>query len=105
MTALLDSPVGTLDVSLLEERQPDEPLLCTFTRFTRSGKRRTVPCSKMAQWEAMCLGCGHVFRRCDDHYLHETIIANSQERYTGQVMVCFRCATPTYIEQYVMISA
>lgn len=93
MTALLESPVGTLDVSLLEERQPDVPLICT---------RWDDGCEARAEWEGLCMGCGHVFRRCLHHYVVNARIA---EYNGGHSHNCLRCGTPFYLAQYVRIGA
>ena len=99
MTALLDA--STLDVTLLESRQPDVPLVCT-----RGGVPGDLaePCNRVAKWEAMCFGCGHIFRRCQPHY--EDDLETAREplwKDTEWYDVCHKCAlceAKVYIQQY-----
>lgn len=105
MTMTLDAPTEAPDLVVIEEHQHDVPLVCTYTRYTSTGARRTAPCSATAQWEALCLGCGFVFRRCEAHYQYEQTLAAGARQYTGQVMVCFQCDAPVYIDQFVRIPA
>lgn len=101
MNQLLESPVGTLDVSQLEEHQPDVPLTCTDRGWDHGGTREQ--CTKRALWEAMCMGCGHIFRRCQEHYDEEA--ADSAKWGDGAPFDCARCDTRFYLEQYVRIGA
>lgn len=103
MTALLDAPVGTLDVSRLEERQPDVPLTCT-----RGGEPDPqAPCGKVAQWEALCMTCGHVFRRCAEHFQEDVADAAAWGGECGGCATCFTYGrwTVIYLDQYVRIGA
>lgn len=105
MTALLESPGGTLDVSLLEERQPDVPLTCTLGHFIDGHE----PCPKTAVYEGICMGCGHIRRRCEPHYQREADTVLRAEvvfgDYSGQTSLCVRCEAPWYLAQYVRIGA
>ncbi len=104
MTALLKSPVSTLDGSRLEERQPDVPLTCTLSSYPTYHDR----CSRPARWEAMCLVCGHVFRRCQPHYEEEVEIAADWDGAGNECATCYEAGRPgclIYIAQYVRISA
>lgn len=102
MTALLDAPVGTLDVSRLEERQPDVPLTCTKGHLDDN----YPPCQANADWEGLCMGCGHVHRRCWPHYMDEVDIVDQCHVFTGQqTSICWKCSTPFYLDQYVRIGA
>jgi CO dehydrogenase/acetyl-CoA synthase alpha subunit len=99
VTLTLDAP--TLDVTLLEERQPDVPLVCT-----RGGAQDDVadPCDRIAKWEALCFGCGHIFRRCPPHYDED--LRNAKDpgwEDTEWYDVCHKCAiceAKVYIQQY-----
>lgn len=99
MTALLDAPVGTLDVSRLEERQPDVPLTCTDRGWYSRGEREA--CHKKALYEAMCMGCGHIFRRRQEHYDEEA--AEADKWGDGAPFDCAKCDTRFYLDQYVRI--
>lgn len=104
MTALLESPVGTLDVTRLEERQPDVPLTCTAASYPLYDDR----CVKPAAWEALCMACGHVFRRCEEHHAEEVEDAEwNGNGVCGQCAPCVEVGRTTYIyiEQYGRIGA
>lgn len=98
MTALLETPVGALDVSLLEERQPEVPLTCTDKGTVREPRPE---CGKPAQWEGMCMGCGRIFRRCQPHYEDE--VAWTAEYEDGSPFACAQCGTYFYLAQFVRI--
>lgn len=98
MTALLESPVGTLDVTRLEERQPDVPLTCTDRGSTSNPREE---CGKPAHWEGMCMGCGRIFRRCQPHYENEVEWAAAYK--DGSPFRCVRCDTDFYLAQFVRI--
>jgi hypothetical protein len=99
VTLTLDAP--TLDVTLLESRQPDVPLVCTRGGI---GSDTFDPCHRIAKWEAFCFGCGHIFRRCQPHYEEDVeTAADSTWRGTEWYDVCHRCAiceVKVYIQQY-----
>lgn len=93
MTALLESPVGVLDATRLEERQPDVPLTCTDRGSTNHPREE---CGKPAHWEGMCMGCGRIFRRCPEHYADEVVYAEAD----GCPFECFKCGTWFYLDQF-----
>lgn len=98
MTALLDAPV--LDVTLLESRQPEVPLVCTRGGIPSDDAE---PCDRVAKWEAFCFGCGHIFRRCQPHYEEDVWTALMPGPDPTWDNVCHRCAvcdTLVYIQQY-----
>lgn len=102
MTALLESPVGTLDVSLLEQRQPDVPLTCTRGMGGMDSELHD-PCTETAKWEGLCMGCGHVFRRCQAHYLED--LDDAAEWEDGVSHQCAQCHAYFYVANYVRIGA
>lgn len=98
MTATLDTP--TPAVEIIEAHQPDMPLHCTENGYL--GGPDTDTCTRRALWEGMCMGCGHVFRRCQEHYDEE---AKDAAYFDGSPFNCLHCGTPFYLAQYVRIGA
>lgn len=99
MTLTLDAPV--LDVTLLESRQPEVPLVCTRGGYPGDD---ADPCDRVAKWEAMCLGCGHIFRRCQPHYEEDYQMAKEQgwagTEWDDVCHTCVMCNARVYIQQY-----
>lgn len=99
MTALLETPAPTVEI--IEQRQPDVPLTCT-ENGTFEGPDKEE-CGRRAIWEGMCMGCGFVFRRCQEHYDEEA--ADAVLDADGVPFACAYCDTWFYLEQYVRIGA
>lgn len=96
MTALLEA---VPELVIVEERQNDVPIVCT-----RGGAQddSAEPCNRVARWEALCMGCAHVFRRCQEHYNEDVWTAaldfGSEWHDVGHL--CALCQTKVYIQQY-----
>lgn len=97
------APTEAPELVIVEQRQPDVPLVCTWQLYGPDGNPRTEPCDKTASWEALCMGCGHVFRRCENHMGVEKELASLSTR--GSYIRCAHCDTPCYPEQYGRIGA
>lgn len=103
MTALLEAP----ELVIVEQRQPDVPIICTRGHGPND-ELSSVPCPRKAHWEALCMGCGHVFRRCEEHYAEDAESAGLSDFWdvdAGQCHLCATCEAPVFIEQYVRIGA
>lgn len=108
MTALLDAP----EVILIEARQPEVPIICTRGHSARDQISDT-PCPRTARWEALCMSCGHVFRRCEEHHAEDAEAAETADEIkfwepdveAGQCHLCATCDSPVFIQQYVRIGA
>lgn len=96
MTALLEAAP---ELVIVEERQPSAPVVCT-----RGGvlDDEVDQCPRPARWEALCMGCGHVFRRCQEHYDEdaETAALDFGPEWEDVCHRCALCWIKVYIQQY-----
>lgn len=108
MTALLDAP----DLVVIEIRQPEVPLTCTRGHGPNDDISG-IPCPRKARWEAICMSCGHIFRRCEEHYAEDVEAAATADEIEfwepdvepGQCHLCADCGARVFIQQYARINA
>lgn len=94
---LIQEPVGLLS-STEEAEEVSGPLLCTHVKYNRDDTIVEPLCGAVAHWEALCMGCGRVFRRCSPHLVREAAVALRSS--TGQCFRCVTCDIPVFPEQF-----
>lgn len=100
MTALLEA---IPDLVVVEVHEPSAPRTCSRGHHPNDSN---PPCERLPEWEALCMGCGHVFLRCQPHYEDHCRVVQfwgglgDSDAASGQCQICAQCGTPTYLDQY-----